>query len=53
MMRTRGTTCERWKSIAPIMRAMVGIARAPQMRGPRFESILQIASAATTAPKGF
>ena len=51
MMRTKGTTCERWRSIAPIMRAMVGIARASQMRGLRFESVLQIASAAATAPK--
>ena len=51
MVHTKGTTCERWRSIVPIMRAMVGIARASQMRGLRFESVLQIASAAATAPK--
>jgi len=35
MMRMRGTTCERWRSIAPMIRAIVGITRAPPMRRPR------------------
>ena len=49
MMRpTKGTTCEKWRSIAPITRAMVGIARAPQMMRLRLELITRIASPAAT-----
>ena len=48
-MRTNGTTCERWRSIAPIVRAMVGITRAPQMRRPRLESITRRIESACAA----
>lgn len=51
MMPTNGTTWERLRSIVPIMRAMVGSAREPQMRRPRLEFITRIASGAAIAPK--
>ncbi len=49
MARTRGMTCERRRSAAPITRAIVGIASAPPTSRPKLAVVMRIVRAAAAA----